>query len=89
MANMSVPRGETPMFSTLAVVLANHSLGRGPFEGFQPTIYPGQYVLGSPAARAPSRAGYEGPPSRPVEVPVADEGPKSSAAARSMWPGLR
>jgi hypothetical protein len=87
MANMTVPQSSQRMFSTLDVVLMNHALGREPFQGFQPTIYPGQYALSSPA-RVPSRASYDAP-ARPVVMPEPEpEVPRSSARARSIWPNL-
>jgi hypothetical protein len=79
------------MFSTLDVVLANYSLGREPFQGFQPTIYPGQYTLSGPQPKpfkdtSSGGSSFSGLAAAQAEPDVA---PKSSAGARSLWPQLR
>jgi len=93
MPNMTVPASSQRMFSTLDVVLANSAMGRMPFEGVQPTIYPGQYTLSSPTPKPFRDTGgvsssFSGAVAASQIAPDV-AAPKSSAGARAIWPNLR
>jgi hypothetical protein len=87
---MVVPANSQPMFSMLDVVLMNHALGREPFQGFEATIYPGQYTLSRPLPKPFKDTGGGGSSfSGLAASQTPAEAPRSSAAARSLWPQLR
>jgi hypothetical protein len=83
MAMMTVPHDSTPMYSTLDVVLFNQGRGRMPLEGFQESIYPGQYVASSPPPRPPlPQSGGS------FSSAVAATAPPKTAAS-TLWPNLK
>jgi hypothetical protein len=88
MANMSVPVDGRRQYDFTTVVMANAGMGRPPLAGVR-EIFPGRFVTEpwpKPRPTSPSSGGFSGLAA--AEAP-AEAGPKSSAAARSIWPALR
>jgi hypothetical protein len=83
--NISVPQDGRPQF-TLADVAVNVGLGRRTADAFE-QISPSHYVLANswPAAK-PSPGGFSGAVVASQAAP--ETTPKSSAAARAIWPAL-
>ena len=84
--NISVPRDGRFQFSFATAAIANASLGRMPWDGIE-QVGPDAYVV---------RGSWPTPKPTPVSSfssavaasSAPDTAPKSSAAARSLWPHL-
>jgi hypothetical protein len=83
----SVPVDGRRQYSMADVVVANVSLGRMPFAGVE-EVFPGRYVVAGswPKPTSPGGSGFSGLAAAEAEPA---EAPRSSAAARSLWPQLR
>jgi hypothetical protein len=88
MANMSVPVDGRRQYSFVEMAVA-HGVGGVPLERFE-QISPSAYVVrGSwptPKASPTTNSSFSG---LAASQAVADADPKSSVAARSVWPNLR
>jgi hypothetical protein len=86
---MQVPVDGRPQLDLATLVIANHSVGRMPFDGVETTTPDGRYILKNswppPKPSDPwSGGGFSGltAAKAPVEA-------SSSPQARSLWPQLR
>jgi hypothetical protein len=86
MANISVPVDGRFQFSFADAAVANASLGRMPWDGIE-QVGPDAYVVrGSWPTPKPTPT-FSSSTAASTSVPEA--APKSSAAARAIWPNLR
>jgi hypothetical protein len=84
--NISVPVDGRRQFSFADVAVANASLGRMPWDGIE-QVGPDAYVVrGSWPTPKPTPA-FSSAVAASTSAP--DTAPKSSAAARAIWPNLR
>jgi len=83
-----VPTDGRVQWDPATIMMANASLGRWPLTAGVETVTPdGKYILANswpPAPRSPTTS-FSGA----VAVPQPEAAPKSSVAARSIWPNLR
>ena len=88
MATMTVPTDPRPQFSFADLAVASHSLG---LRGMPPTeqIGPDRYILAGYWPQTPTRNSFPSSGKTVVETPPQPEAPRSSAAARAIWPNLR
>ena len=88
MATMTVPTDPRPQFSFADLAVASHSLG---LRGMPPTeqIGPDRYILAGYWPKTPTRNSFPSNSARTVVESPQPEAPRSSAAARSIWPALR
>jgi hypothetical protein len=88
--NISVPVDGRRQFPMATVVMANASLGRMPFEGVEPVGYgSGLYTIAGqwPTPKPTPTNSFSSAVASTQPVP--ETAPKSSVAARSIWPNLR
>jgi hypothetical protein len=92
MPNMTVPVDGRRQFSFADVAVANASLGRMPWAGVE-QVGPDRYVVANswptprPTPRpTPTNSGFS---SLTASQAPPEAAPKSSAAARAIWPNLR
>ena len=88
MASISVPVDGRVQFSFADAAVANASLGRMPWDGIE-QVGPDRYVVrGSwPTPKPTPTNSFSSAVAATQAVPEA--APKSSVAARSIWPNLR
>jgi hypothetical protein len=86
MPTITVPQDGRPQFSFLDLALSNYTRGRPSLDEVQ-QIGPDRYILPNawPAPK-PSVGGFSSAVAASQAVP--DAGPKSSMAARAIWPNL-
>jgi hypothetical protein len=91
MPNMSVPVDGRPQFDPSTVMIANAMMGRWPLtSGVEAVVPGGAYILkGTYPPSRPSGPSGGGGFSGLAASQATPEAPKSSAAARSLWPNLR
>ena len=88
MATITAPTDPRPQFTTVGLALA-HAFGGGPsLDQFQ-QIGPDRYILAGYWPKTPTRNSFPSNSARTVVESPQPEAPRSSAAARSIWPALR
>jgi hypothetical protein len=86
--NISVPVDGRPQYSFATVAVANASLGRMPWAGVE-QVGPDRYVVAGswPTPKPTPTNSFSSAVAATQAVPEA--APKSSVAARAIWPNLR
>jgi len=86
MPTMTVPTDPRPQFSFADLAVASLALG-----GMPPTeqIGPDRYIIAGYWPQTPTRNSFPSSGKTVVETPPQPEAPRSSAAARAIWPNLR
>ena len=86
MPTMTVPTDPRPQFSFADLAVASLALG-----GMPPTeqIGPDRYIIAGYWPQTPTRNSFPSNSARTVVESPQPEAPRSSAAARSIWPALR
>ena len=87
MPTMTVPTDPRPQFSFADLAVASLALG-----GMPPTeqIGPDRYIIAGYWPKTPARNSFPSGSAGPVmETQPQPEAPRSSAAARAVWPNLR
>jgi len=88
MPTMTVPTDPRPQFTTLGLALTQ-AFGGGPsLDQFQ-QIGPDRYIIAGYWPQTPTRNSFPSSGKTVVETPPQPEAPRSSAAARAIWPNLR
>jgi hypothetical protein len=83
----TVPVDGRKQYPKLMVEIVNAMNGRDPTAGVVEQVIGDRYILDRhPPA---TKTSYSGGSGLAAEVPKVEEAPRSSAAARSLWPALR
>ena len=85
--NISVPQDGRPQFDPTTVMITNASMGRWLTDGVETVTPGGKYILQDTWPKPPATNSNFSSAVAASSAPEA--APKSSVAARSIWPNLR
>ena len=87
--SISVPQDGRPQFDPTTVMITNAVMGRSPLTaGVEAVVPGGKYILQDTWPKPPT-ANRSFSSAMAASTSAPDTAPKSSAAARAIWPNLR